>query len=277
VLLHYGTNRRCPYCDSSDTLLAGRKNHVLQLRKCSTCGLRFRWPKDTAGFSEKYYQKSYKESGFTTDLPSRTLLDEYIATGFAGSPKDFSRSIEVLQKLLPSGRILDFGCSWGYGAYQLKQAGYDAIGFEISKPRAELGRRELHVEVIDSQAGLDQLPDESFDGIYASHVLEHILSLKGVFSFFARVLKPNGIAMLLVPNSGGKEARELGTGWGPMIGEKHLLALDGEFFLANLPAFGFRVLALSNPYNPTQIEQALSQNTPLSQDGEELMVIARKL
>lgn len=276
VLLNYTTNQRCPYCDSRNTRVVGRKYGVLQLRHCSICDLRFRWPKETAGFLEGFYQKSYKETGFTTDLPDRMVLDEYIANGFAGSPKDFSASIGVLKTILPHGRILDFGCSWGYGVYQLNRAGYETVGFEISRPRAELGRRELHVEVIDSLHSLGSLPDASFDGIYASHVLEHLQSLKDVFKLFARILKPDGVAMILVPNCGGDLARQLGTKWGPMINEKHTLALDGSFFLKNLPQFGFGVCAFSDPYDPVAIESALIDETSLPQVGAELMVLARR-
>ena len=277
VLLNYATNRRCPYCDSSKTQLVGRKNYVLQLRQCSACDLRFRWPKETAGFLERFYQEAYKEGGFVTDLPDKQLLAEFIANGFVGSPRDLSASIRVLKRILPSGRILDFGCNWGYGVFQLNRAGYDAVGFEISTLRAEQGRRELHVEIIDSLSALHSLADASFDGIYASHVLEHLQSLKEVFAFFARVLRPDGVAMVLVPNCGGKVARELGTGWGPMINEKHTLALDGEFFLKNMPRFGFRVHALSGPYEEAEINAALIHGAALPRDGDELMVLARKL
>jgi DNA-directed RNA polymerase subunit RPC12/RpoP len=71
VLLNYGTDKNCPYCDSKRTQLAGRKHFVLQLLRCTDCGLRFRWPKQTPEFSEKYYQRTYKEGTYTTELPEQ--------------------------------------------------------------------------------------------------------------------------------------------------------------------------------------------------------------
>jgi SAM-dependent methyltransferase len=277
VLLNYGTDKNCPYCHSERTQLAGRKHFVLQLRRCADCGLRFRWPKQTPEFSRKYYQRTYKEGTYTTDLPDKETLDKFIASGFVGSPKDFSYSIRILKGLLPKGRVLDYGCSWGYGTYQLKLAGYEAVGFEISKPRADEGRRTLGVEIVDTLQSLDAMPNASFDGIYASHVLEHLQSLKEVFAFFARVLRPEGIAMVLVPNCGGKLARELGTEWGPVIGEKHTLALDADFFQKNMPQFGFRVLTLSEPYELAKVEAASRQANSLPADGQELMVVAQRI
>lgn len=44
-----------------------------------------------------------------------------------------------------------------------------------------------------------QYPDNSFDMIYCSHVLEHVPDDRKAMREFLRVLKPNGWAMLLVP------------------------------------------------------------------------------
>jgi SAM-dependent methyltransferase len=113
----------------------------------------------------------------------------------------------------------------------------------------------------------------SVDAILASHVLEHLLSLKDIFASFARILKPGGELMVLVPNSGGYLARTHGVGWTPMINEKHTLALDGAFFERNLSKFGFKVRTMADPYDPPAIKAAFDANRPLSAEGEELMVI----
>ena len=44
-----------------------------------------------------------------------------------------------------------------------------------------------------------QYPDESFDVIYCSHVLEHVVDDRKAMSEFRRVLKSDGWAILLVP------------------------------------------------------------------------------
>jgi SAM-dependent methyltransferase len=273
ILLNYGSDKNCPFCQSEKTDLIGRKNLILQLRKCQACSLMFRWPKEAPGFSEKFYQDSYQEVGHTTELPDAATLNTFIANNFAGSPKDFADQIGVLKTFLPRGRVLDFGCSWGYGIYQLKQAGYDAFGFEISRPRAELGRRHLGVEILDRLEDLQHIPSQSVDGIFASHVLEHLLSLKEIFELFARILKPGGVVFIMVPNSGGKKARELGVLWDTMINEKHTLALEGGFFEKNMTPFGFKVRAFSDGCNVADLPSAVANDGPLSLDGEELRVI----
>lgn len=277
ILLNYGSDKNCPFCNSPKTNLLARKNLLLQLRKCESCDLMFRWPKETPGFAEKFYQNDYQEVSFTTELPDEATLNSFIANNFAGSPKDFADQISILKTFVPGGRVLDFGSSWGYGVYQLKQAGYEAFGFEISRPRAEMGRGKLGVEILDQLEDLEQIPSHSVDGIFASHVLEHLLSLKEIFEFFARVLKPGGVVFIMVPNSGGQKARDMGIRWQAMINEKHTLALEGKFFEKNMAPFGFDVWAFSDTENQATLRNRIDQKSALSIDGEELRVIGLRV
>lgn len=276
VLLNYGTDKNCPFCASTKTELMERKRILLHLRICRNCSLMFRWPKETPSFNEKYYQKTYQEIDYTTDLPDAATLKQFIDDNFASSAKNFVNEIAVLKQFLPEGRVLDYGCSWGYGVYQLRQAGFDAFGFEISRSRAEQGRNYLGIEIIDTLKALDNLAPQSVDGVFTSHVLEHIPSLKEVFQFFARILRPGGVLLITVPNGGGKLARELGVRWPMLINEKHPLALDRTFFEKNLSPFGFHVATCSGPYRPVEIREAVSQDRSMAAESEELMVIAHR-
>lgn len=54
-----------------------------------------------------------------------------------------------------------------------------------------------------------QYPDETFDIVYCSHVLEHVPDDKKAMQEFYRVLKPNGWAILLVPIMEGATYEDL--------------------------------------------------------------------
>lgn len=236
----------------------------------------FRWPKDTPEFNKSFYQNRYQQVGLTTELPDPGSLEKLIASNFRGTEKDFSGQIAVLRELMPQGKVLDFGCSWGYASFQLQQAGYDVIGFEISKGRAAFGRNYLRVNMLDDYGSLDRLRG-SFDVIFSSHVLEHLPSFKGVFERFGELLKPEGILLLFVPNCGGENATRLGVRWGPMVCEKHPQALDRNFFETTLPKHRFVVKTFSEPYDPKEIGLCVSNSiAPHEPRGDELMVYARK-
>jgi len=69
------------------------------------------------------------------------------------------------------------------------QLGVDYLTADLFNPSAM-----VKMDITDIQ-----YPDESFDVIYCSHVLEHVADDRKAMREFFRVLKPNGWAILLVP------------------------------------------------------------------------------
>jgi 2-polyprenyl-3-methyl-5-hydroxy-6-metoxy-1,4-benzoquinol methylase len=270
-----GQDIDCPYCGLRDTILIGTKRLLLQLRRCAGCSLMFRWPKDTAELNRRFYQRRYRE-GVTTDLPDEVSLENMKASTLSCKEKDLGDKIGFLRMLRPQGRVLDFGCSWGYGTAQLEAAGYDTVGFEISGPRAKFARTSMGLTIISTDAELDKLGG-SFDAVFASHVLEHVPAPSAVFERIASLLKPGGLLLAFVPNCSGDEALQLGVGWGPMCSEKHPLALDAEFLEKALPKHGLRAVAFSDPYCPEEVIACWDHpSTRRNLQGAELMVVARK-
>lgn len=60
---------------------------------------------------------------------------------------------------------------------------------------------DLYMSEVDHQVDLQSLPfaDQSYDLVFASHVLEHIPQDIKAIAEISRILKPNGIAILPVP------------------------------------------------------------------------------
>jgi 2-polyprenyl-3-methyl-5-hydroxy-6-metoxy-1,4-benzoquinol methylase len=267
ALVKYATLQAasCPYCGCDRTTILQWKQGILQLRRCPECSLRFRFPKDDPKESAGFYQRRYRQEN-VTDLPREEELPFHILENFKNSGRDLTKHLETIRAIIPAGRMLDYGCSWGYGVYQLSQAGYQATGFEISRPRVEYGRQNLRVDLISD---IDTLPSKAFDGIYSAHVLEHIPEPKSALVAFQRLLKPGGKLFLYVPNCAGDEAKRLGANWGQMINEKHVLALTAEFFDRNLPKHGFCTEFSSSPYE--KLPQPY--DTDWNPGGEELLVV----
>src|SRR5690349_4812433 len=90
-----GQDQHCPHCSEPETTLVGSKHLLLQLRRCTSCGLMFRWPKDTAEDNQGFYSGRYQEkTGLTTNLPSLEQLQELCRTKFVGTDRDASSRID---------------------------------------------------------------------------------------------------------------------------------------------------------------------------------------
>ena len=98
------------------------------------------------------------------------------------------------------------------------------------------------------QADLTQLcfPNELFDAVYASHVLEHVPDDRAAMREIYRTLKPGGWAILQVPTSGEKVTYEDATIVDPdkrnqAFGERDHVRVYGEDYFDRLTDAGFAV------------------------------------
>lgn len=263
----------CPSCGHHAYDVVDSKYGVTRLVRCSNCKLLHRIPTTTDEEYRNYYQEDYSE-GFTTELPSVDSLDEMKRLRFAGTEKDYSKYIEVLRGLGcgEGDKLLDFGCSWGYGSWQFSQAGFDVKSFELSRKRREFAKNHLGVNVYSDVSEIN----DKFDVFFSSHVLEHIPKLSGVIDLARKVVKPGGWFVAFTPN-GSSEYRNVNPeGWHTAWGFVHPLFLDDVFYRSVFQ--DSRYLIDSSPYKTIEIStwgKELGDSKVLPLEGSELLVAVK--
>ncbi|MCA0417178.1 MAG: methyltransferase domain-containing protein [Proteobacteria bacterium] len=108
-------------------------------------------------------------------------------------------TLRLVQKhLQPGARILDAGV--GMGNLLKDVPVYDRYGVDIAIDYLKLAQRQ---GVTVAMAKLVELPyiDGYFDGVVVCDVLEHLIDLDASVAQLARVLKPDGILIVRVPNN----------------------------------------------------------------------------
>ena len=106
----------------------------------------------------------------------------------------------VRSRLEPSSRVLDLGCGRGGLVEQLEHPLELVVG--VDPDVASLQEHRL-VGALPLTAGLSgALPfvDGSFDMVFASWVLEHVIKPKKVLGEVGRVLRPGGAFVFITPN-----------------------------------------------------------------------------
>ena len=240
---------------------------VTALWRCNQCRLMFRVPKPAPAETERYYQKQYRE-GFTTDCPDPEQLRRLIESGFRGSAKDYSAYEAVLTAigLVPGHSIYDFGCSWGYGSWQLRRAGFDVYSYEVSAPRSRYAVSQLGCRMVP--------PGEMntlVDCFFSAHVIEHLPNPRLIFSTAERLVRPGGWLVLFMPN--GDPSLEPGMpAYHRLWGEAHPLLMSAEALAIMSSAHGFDGRTYSSPYDISLI----SGRHPGSVSGGELACIAQR-
>lgn len=234
----------CPSCGCISARVLERKFIFTDLRRCSNCNLLFRTPTTTEEESTAFYQNTYKQ-GFTTNLPSDAQLKQSLDTKFVNTEKDYTDRINILKALDAdtNRRLLDYGCSWGYGSWQFQEAGYKVTAFEISKPRCQYAREKLHIDAKDSLSEIE----EEFDIIFSSHVIEHLPLVSDYLDFAIAHLRPGGILVTICPN-GSEKFRDLNPkAYTQLWGLVHPQLPDEEFYLKYFE--NSKLLVTSSPYD----------------------------
>ncbi|QPC43678.1 class I SAM-dependent methyltransferase [Kaustia mangrovi] len=223
----------CPSCRSDRSERVDRKVFH-ELRRCRDCALLYRWPYETAEEMARFYQTDYRQAGLTTDLPDDATLRTLLETGFAGTQKDFSRLVDLLAALsVPQGaRILDYGANWGYGVWQLRRAGYSALGYEVSQPRARYSDK-LDVEVATQWPEIEARGP--FDVVFSAHVLEHTPDPAGALREQLGVLAPGGWLIACFPNGSDAFRKADPAAFHRLWGRVHPVMLDEAFVRHTLP------------------------------------------
>lgn len=107
------------------------------------------------------------------------------------------------QKLGRRGRFLDIGCAAGEFLWAAKESGWEYEGVDPSSEFIRLGREHLGVEGRACLLEDAKFPDDHFDAITMSSVLEHIYNPYELLCEIRRILKPGGYFWFDAPNEDG--------------------------------------------------------------------------
>ncbi len=178
--------------------------------------------------SEKLINTRLKEVGPHLTRDWRVCLEEYIAKfdwklwdlNTSGMDRSFYKNYFEIEKnhwlmrgrrlivfdLLAkyfthkeSKKVLDFGCGSGFLVARLAERGYESHGLDISSEAIDFGKRQgvNNLGVLDSHK--INYPDNAFDVLFSLDVIEHLEDESWAIQELERVLKPGGIAIIMVP------------------------------------------------------------------------------
>lgn len=98
--------------------------------------------------------------------------------------------------------ILDFGCGWGFYSIELSKKGHSikAIDYPNEIAICKVAWGEINNVQFSTQK-INELPENYFDYVLSSQVIEHVHNPGTYLHEINRVLKPNGRLVISTPNT----------------------------------------------------------------------------
>lgn len=166
------------------TLTSKEEEHPLVLHICCDCGM----------------------IQIVAPVPPEKLYTEYNYCFSSWKPPfHAAQEVDILKKHISALRVLEIGCNDGYFLDHLKQGGLDAVGVEPNTFAATQARANGHTVYemfFTKQTAQTILAQEQkqFDAIAARHVLEHIDDCDDFFAAIDKLLTPDGVLLIEVPD-----------------------------------------------------------------------------
>ena len=183
---------------------------------CTACTFKFTNPRPTASEIGYYYDSPDYISHSNSRKGLVNLVYQLVRQ------ISLNRKIKLVKSLNLEGKqVLDIGSGTGEFLKKTQDAGFDVIGIEPNSKARDYAIKN-HKLKIYQEFDLDSIPPASKDLITMWHVLEHVHLLQDRIKQIKTILKPNGYAIIAVPNYTSWDAKHYGVIWASYDVPRHL-------------------------------------------------------
>lgn len=239
------------------------KNGVkFQIINCDYCFFKKIYPQPTVSELLKYYPKEYDQYDDLVNVFVYGGLSRFFIRLIKFLKTGKSAPSVVLENNTGSGyegyRFLDIGC--GSGSYleniRVKYPMADFYGLDLSPEACQItsskGFKVFCGSILDSV-----WPDEFFDEINMSHVIEHLYNPRLELGRVFRMLKPGGKIVISTPNSSSLTWKIFKSYWFAQETPRHLHLFNPENLVLMLQDIGFIYRKVLYSQSPKVLIQSL--------------------
>gem|GEM_PF-471732 len=181
----------CPLCAASGSHRIYRERGALGIVRCDSCGLMYVSPRLKE--PEKVYwgdaEKYFTEARLIFEGKARHHRDpNYLA------------DLSVIERYKPRGNFLDIGTNMGFFLRNARGRGRTIYGVEPSPSLSEMARKYFGLNVRTAFLETAGFDSSFFDVVTMTDVFEHLTEPKKMLAEVHRILKPDGIVFIKVPN-----------------------------------------------------------------------------
>ena len=205
---------------------------ICNVSECTECQIAMLHPFPT----DKEISDLYSTGSYRTDGGTRfNFLIEYLI--YLGSVIKRKR----IEKYARKGKILDIGCGRGLFLDIMRRGGWEVEGSELNNETASYAEQVYDLKVHAGGIAEQSLASESFEVINICGVLEHLKDPNTVISECHKLLKENGLLVILVQNIRSFEFKLGKENWFHLDLPFHLFQFTEEGIVDILQKKGFQI------------------------------------
>ncbi len=241
--------KKCSYCGNQSNLLFKSKDYnrkitdeVFSHYQCASCALIFIDPVPI-NLGDYYPQTYYFVPGSV----------DFLKAGFAHE----KYKIEIIQRFVKKGRLLEIGPSMGCFTYLAKCSGFEAEAIEMDARCSQFLNEVAQIPTVntaDTCGALKKLPP--YDVIALWHVIEHLPNPWETLDAIVTSLKPGGVLVIAAPNPYAFQFKVLGRYWPHVDAPRHVMLIPSQLIINRLESLGVKL-----ELNTTNDEGGLGWNT----------------
>ena len=203
---------------------------------CSVCGVVSVRPQLSNEEIEKYYPEDYISYPGPIDKESSGFRRLDRQHGIARRRKKVE---EFTSK--KGGKILDIGCATGVFLKEMENHGWDAYGVEPSRFAAGVAVNQMGINVFNGYLDKANFDDNMFDVITLWDVFEHLPDPVTTLEIIKRILKPDGILVVTMPNTDSWDRKIFKQYWSGWDVPRHYHIFSDNAIEYLLRDYGFRI------------------------------------
>jgi len=199
----------CALCGSSLARTVAevtRYSVPLRILRCRPCGHVYLSPRVVDADLPKLYDEEYY-----------TGHGEYAYADDRENPEAAAlragARLERIEELVPPGRLLEVGCSFGAFLLEARRRGWEVTGLDVSDYAVDHCRAR-GITVLAGTLEIAPLDPESYDVVYLSETVEHLPRPRETVAAAAKVLAPRGVLVLATANHASLARLLRGARWG---------------------------------------------------------------
>ena len=184
------TLNNCPWCKSK-RIFQFKVFKSLKLSKCANCMLVFTSSRVKEKCIEKYYGPSYIEKNSNASLINNEKHHIF-----------YRRELYNIKSLLKSeqNKLLDIGCGGGAFAKIAIDENFDVTVNDIDAQNIKFLQDKYKIKGYAGKIENINFKEAPFDVIVLHHVLEHVYDLHSFIDKLSKIIKPNGVININIPN-----------------------------------------------------------------------------